>query len=181
MHRAKVIFAIYLLAVSSTAWATDVKVGPFSVSLPPGFTGPVRGTPDANSETVAYSSGGESGEPSNVIQFTRYAIGSAPPNADEDTYAEGAKSYLQQMLQGIERRRTHYVQSPVIRTHLAGHVGARANWSGTLEGLPTNGVMYCTIIGTDAWFIHVFGSGDRPGSALQSAITAVERKTASAP
>jgi hypothetical protein len=78
------------------------------------------------------------------------------------------------MLQGIERRRTHYIQSPVSRTRFAGHIGARANWSGELQGLRTNSVMYCAIIGTDAWFIHVFGSGDRPGSPLQSLIVAVE-------
>ena len=122
----------------------------------------------------AYSSPRKQGEPANVIQFTRYAVGAAPPNADDNTYAEGAEHYLQQMLQGIERRRAAYVQSPLKRTRLAGHVGARASWTGTAQGFPTNGVMYCAIIGTDAWFIHVFGPGDRPDSELQLVIAAVE-------
>jgi hypothetical protein len=60
------------------------------------------------------------------------------------------------------------------RTRLAGHLGVRASWTGTVQGFPTNGVMYCAIIGTDAWFIHVFGPGGRPDSELQLVIAAVE-------
>jgi hypothetical protein len=172
MRRSISSLALALLMFVTNAVAGEVTVGPFSVVLPGAFAGPVRATPDAKTETVAYSS--PAGEHSNVIQFTRYAVGTAPPNADENTYAEGAEHYLQQMLQGIERRRTAYVQSPVKRTRLAGHVGARASWTGTLKGAPTNGVMYCAIIGTDAWFIHVFGPGDRPDSELQLVIAAVE-------
>ena len=140
MHRSISSVALALLMLVTNAFAEEVTVGPFSVALPGAFAGPVRAKPDANTEIVAYSSPRTQGEPSNVIQFTRYAVGTAPPNADENTYAEGAEHYLQQMLQGIERRRTAYVQSPVKRTRLAGHAGARASWTGKLEGaLSTTG------------------------------------------
>lgn len=174
MRRSVSFVAVALLLLVTNAVAGEVTVGPFSVSLPSTFVGPEHAAPDASTEIVAYSSPRKQGEPANVIQFTRYAVGAAPPNADDNTYAEGAEHYLQKMLQGIERRRTAYTQSPFKRTRLAGHVGARASWTGTIQGFPTNGVMYCAIIGTDAWFIHVFGPGDRPDSELQWVIATVE-------
>jgi hypothetical protein len=175
MRRSVSFIAVTLLILVTSAVAGEVTVGPFSVSLPSTFVGPERAAPDANTEMVAYSSPRKQGEPANVIQFTRYAVGTAPPNADDNTYAEGAEHYLQQMLQGVARRRTAYVQSPLKRARLAGHVGASASWTGAVQGFPTNGVMYCAIIGSDAWFIHVFGPGDRPDSELQLVIGAVER------
>ena len=174
MRRSVSSSAVALLILVTNAVAGEVTVGPISVSLPSTFVGPERAAPDANTEMVAYSSPRKQGEPANVIQFTRYAVGTAPPNADDNTYAEGAEHYLRQMLQGIQRRRTAYVQSPLKRTRLAGHVGARATWTGTVQGFATNGVMYCAIIGTDVWFVHVFGPGDRPDSELQLVIAAVE-------
>ena len=63
---------------------------------------------------VAYSSRRKQGEPATVTQFTRYAVGTVPPNVDDNTYAEGAERYLPQMLQGSERRRTAYAQSNVL-------------------------------------------------------------------
>ena len=175
MRRSVSFVAVALFIFVTNAVAGEVTVGPFSVSLPSTFVGPERAAPDVNSEIVAYSSPRKQGEPANVIQFTRYTVGAAPPNADDNTYAEGAEHYLLQMLQGIERRRTAYAQSPLKRTRLAGHVGARGSWTGTAQGFPTNGVMYCAIIGPDAWIIHVFGPGDRPDSELQLVIAAVER------
>lgn len=167
--------ALSLLMLATSAYGADIAVGPFSIALPRAFIGPIRATPDANSETIAYSSVPTQGQPAaNVIQFTRYAIGAAPPNTDSNGYAEAAEHYLQQMLQGVERKRTDYVQSPVKRIRLVGHVGTRATWTGKLQGAPLNGVMYCAIIGTDVWFIHVFGAGNRPDVELQAVIAAVE-------
>ena len=174
MHKAKTLFAVVLMAFATVASATDISVGPFRVRLALQFGGPTSATPDANSETVAYSSGGRPGHPPTIIQFTRHTVGAAPPNADDALYAQWANSYLQQMLNEIERRSTGYVQSPATQIRLVGHVGARATWVGDLQGVPTNGVMYCVIIGTNVWFIHVFGYGEQPERALQSVIAAVE-------
>jgi hypothetical protein len=162
------------LILPSNAYADQIHVGPFVVVLPDSFAGPTRAAPDSNTEIVAYASHRNDAVPANVIEFTRYTVGSAPPNADENTYAEGAQNYLLQMLQGVERRRTDYLQPPVTRLRLGGHVAARATWTGTLQGVPLNGVMYCAIIGTDAWFVHAFGPGNRPDSDLQSVIAAIE-------
>ena len=46
-------------------------------------------------------------------------------------------------------------------------------------GLPTNGVMYCASIGTNAWVINVFGSGNGPDEALESVISEVEKQRTS--
>jgi hypothetical protein len=163
-----------LLVLASNAYAEQITVGPFVVALPATFAGPTRAAPDSKTEIVAYALPRADGVAADVIEFTRYAVGTAPPNADEDTYAEGAQHFLLQMLAGVERRRTAYQHSPVARLHLVGHVGVRAAWTGRLQGVPMNGVMYCTIIGTDAWFIHIFGPGERPDSDLHSVIGSME-------
>ncbi len=165
---------VMLLASATTARSAEISVGPVTVTLPPAFQGPVRSEPDPKTEIIAYSSRGQDRTAADVVEVTRYAVGSPPPDVNEEMYAQGAEQYLKQMLQGVERRRTGYLQSTVARVRIAGHIGARATWTGAMQGIPTNGVMYCVITGANAWFVHIFGQGDRPDSQLESVAASLE-------
>jgi hypothetical protein len=173
--RAIVTISVAIFLTSPTiARSAEISVGPVTVTLPTAFQGPVRSEPDPKTEIVAYSSPRQDHSAADVVEVTRYAVGSAPPGANEETYAQGAEQYLKQMLQGVERRRTDYSQSTVARVRITGHIGARATWTGALQGVPTNGVMYCVIIGANAWFVHIFGQGDHLDSQLESVAASLE-------
>lgn len=169
------------LAAAGPIVAGEVHFSGVVVVVPPQFSGPVRATPDQASEVVAYSSGGAPSVPREVLQFTRYSMAGIPPDLSDADIEKGTTQYLLQMLQGIERRRTSYAQTAPIRIQLGGKTGFRASWTGGLDGTPTNGVMYCLILGSNVVLIHAFGEGTQPSDLLKQAFRAVERLNVKAP
>jgi hypothetical protein len=114
----------------------------------------------------------------NVIDF-----GSAPgkPAAPQDMsiYAE---RYLHQFLDGIERRRTNYVSSPIAHIKLAGLPAARATWNGAVGGRATVGVMYSVIVHNRfAVIFHTQDLGSTPTSGMFEAMQSIEGATLAAP
>lgn len=175
------LFALFAIAVAGPLVAGEAHFAGVTVMVPPQFSDPVRATPDPSSEVLAYSSASTPGVPRDVLQFTRYTIRSIPPDLSEADIAKGTTQYLTQMLQGIERARTSYVQTAPARIQLGGKTGSRASWTGKLNGAPTNGVMYCLILGTDIVLIHAFGGGTQPSDSLKQVYQAVEQLRVDAP
>ncbi|MEK6245479.1 MAG: hypothetical protein AABM33_13375 [Pseudomonadota bacterium] len=162
------------LCFAASAAAGEFRFDQVTLSVPEGFVGPTRAAPDAASETFAFSVLRGAGVPTNVLQLTRYDFGTAPPDTNEATLAQIASRLLLQMLQGVERRRSSYSQIAPEQARLGGVLGVRASWKGVLQGVSTNGVMYCIILGSRALFFHASGPGDTPDDELKLAIRSVE-------
>ena len=74
-------FSIAFFSLSASASASNFLFN--AIDIPPRFTGPVRATPDVKSETAAFSAPRADSGAADVIQFTRYDLGSVPPNLSE--------------------------------------------------------------------------------------------------
>ena len=53
-------------------------------------------------------------------------------------------------------------------------MASKVTWKGVLHGLPTNGVMYCMVVGPDLVWLHAFGPGDEPDASTSQAVVAIE-------
>ena len=88
--------------------------------------------------------------------------------------------YLLQMLSGIERARSEFSQSSPQSIGLGGLMASKVTWKGALHGVPTNGVMYCMVVGPDLVWLHAFGPGNEPDASTSQAIVAIETLAVSA-
>ena len=149
--------------------AADFQFGGVTLSIPGSYRGPVGASPAAGMETVAFAGRGWPDSPANVLQLTRIEL----PVAPGDSTATLSK-YLLEMLGGIERHRSAYSRTAPEYVRLGSLKAVRAGWKGSLQNLPTNGVMYCAIVGTRLLYFHAFGPGDVPDDELKQAIRAIE-------
>jgi hypothetical protein len=170
------------LLLATAAHAAPVTVGPVSISVPEGFetaqTQRLKKTLITAWTKSVRSSGLKTLLQINVIDF-----GSAPgkPAAPQDLniYAE---KYLHQFLDGIERRRTNYVSSPIAHIRLAGLPAARATWNGAVGGRAAVGVMYSVIVHNRfAVVFHTQDLGSTPTSGMFEAMHSIEAATVISP
>ena len=78
------------------------------------------------------------------------------------------------MLEGIERRRTEYQKTAAKDVRVAGFPGSVASWQGKVNGIGTNGKMFCIVTKSELLFFHVMGGGSTPNADMAAAIKAVE-------
>ena len=165
---------------SALAWtianAAGYEVWPISINPPPDFEGPIRQQKEG-ADVVAWTRKLPDGS-GTLLQVTTYRLPTLLPNLSGDDSYAGAKKYLADMLGGIERRRTEFHQSEPVRINLAGRPAARISWTGTMGDRPTNGVMYCVIVGSYMVNLHTQGSGSAPSESMKSAMKSIEAITA---
>jgi hypothetical protein len=114
------------------------------------------------------------GHTANVLVLAHMTMVAVAPNLREENLYGAASDFLAGTLKQIEERRTKWSQSKTRKVWLDGHVGARAEWTGNLDGRPTIGVTYCLIVGNHGYYFNAFGIGTEPNAALKSSIRAIE-------
>lgn len=158
----------------------SAEAAPFStdgitLDIPVGFEGPVtQNGPD----TRAFAFTKQSLAPSvrTLLQISIFDApsGSIPPTLTKDELSKGSEKYVLDMLKGVERRRTEFKQSTVTHLLLGGTHASKVEWKGRLDGVATNGVMYCVIArGKVVWF-HTQDSTNEVTSNMKEAIKAIE-------
>jgi hypothetical protein len=165
---AQFLFALMCASIS----AANLTVGSVIVDIPSGFQGPTVAAPNTSTRTYAYVVSSVEPGPSTVIQITEIALGDGKPTSKEKT--EAPAYYLMQMLSGIERHRTEYVQSKVTPVRIGGVMGTEASWTGRLRGIETRGTMFCRVDSNDILVFHVMGGGRVRSSDYEAAIAAVK-------
>ena len=129
---------------------------------------PVSAQPDASAQTHAFTVPATSSlTPSSVLQITVYG---AAADAKAERPAALSQRYLMQMLEGIERRRTEYRASAPQEIRVAGLPGSVVSWQGKVNGIRTNGKMYCIVTEAGLLFFHVMGGGSAPNTDMAAAI-----------
>ncbi|MFL6603881.1 MAG: hypothetical protein ACJ8R9_21490 [Steroidobacteraceae bacterium] len=162
-----------LLAVA--VHAAPVTVGPVIISVPDGFEA-AQTQRLKKTLITAWTKSVRSAGLKTLLQINVIDFGSAPgkPAAPQELniYAE---KYLHQFLDGIERRRTNYVSSPIAHIKLAGLPAARATWNGAVGGRAAVGVMYSVIVHNRfAVIFHTQDLGSTPTSGMFEAMQSIE-------
>ena len=168
--------AQFLLAMA--AHAAPVTVGPVIITVPEGFEA-AQTQRLKKTLITAWTKSVRSAGLKTLLQINVIDFGSAPgkPAAPQDLsiYAE---KYLHQFLDGIERRRTNYVSSPIAHIKLAGLPAARATWNGAVGGRAAVGVMYSVIVHNRfAVIFHTQDLGSTPTSGMFEAMQSIEAAT----
>jgi hypothetical protein len=175
-----ILAAQFLLAMA--AHAAPVTVGPVVITVPEGFEA-AQTQRLKKTLITAWTKSVRSAGLKTLLQINIIDFGSAPgkPAAPQDVsiYAE---KYLHQFLDGIERRRTNYVSSPIAHIKLAGLPAARATWNGAVGGRAAVGVMYSVIVHNRfAVIFHTQDLGSTPTSGMFEAMQSIEAATLAAP
>lgn len=110
-----------------------------------------------------------------LLQISVYDTGGKiPATLKKEELSQGAEKYLLDFLKGIERRRTNFVRGDALHLTLGGVPAAKVSWNGDLQGMPTNGVMYCVIVGQNVISFHTQDSGSEPTAAMRLAMKSIE-------
>jgi hypothetical protein len=174
--------AQFLLALAAHAAPAHsvgpVTVGPVIITVPEGFEA-AQTQRLKKTLITAWTKSVRSAGLKTLLQINVIDFGSAPgkPAAPQDLniYAE---RYLHQFLDGIERRRTNYVSSPIAHIKLAGLPAARATWNGAVGGRAAVGVMYSVIVHNRfAVIFHTQDLGSTPTSGMFEAMQSIEATT----
>lgn len=173
--------AQFLLAIAAHAapvHAAPVTVGPVIITVPEGFEA-AQTQRLKKTLITAWTKSVRGAGLKTLLQINVIDFGSAPgkPAAPQDLniYAE---KYLHQFLDGVERRRTNYVSSPIAHIKLAGLPAARATWNGTVGGRAAVGVMYSVIVHNRfAVIFHTQDLGSTPTSGMFEAMQSIEAAT----
>lgn len=164
--------AIAGVLVCTVAGAAAYEIWPISIDPPAEFQGPIRQQKEG-ADIVAWTHKQPDGT-ATLLQVTTYHLAAMLPKMSEEDSYGGAKQYLGEMLGGIERRRTEFHQSEYVRIKLAGRPAARISWTGIMDNRPTNGVMYCVIVGSYMVNLHTQGSGSTPSASMKMAMQSID-------
>jgi len=172
------IAACLLWVVSLAAEAAAPAAGPTIVAVEPTTVGPIVISVPADFQhaqtqrqskhlVTAWTKSVHDGSMKTLLQIDVVDFGTATDAS--------AERYLRQFLGGIERRRSHYVSSPVAHIQLAGLPALRASWNGSIGDRATVGVMYSVIVQNRfAVILHTQDLGNTPTIGMLEAMRAIE-------
>ena len=161
--------------ISTGAWADPTTVGPVVIAVPEGFEAAHTQRLEKTLVT-AWTKSVPNGSTKTLLQIDVVDLGQrhGKPPSQQDL-SIGAEKYLRQFLGGIERRRTHYVSSPVAHIKLAGLPAVRATWNGNIGERAVVGVMYSVIVRNRfAVIFHTQDLGSAPSSGMFQAMRSIE-------
>ena len=168
------ILTALILAVSLRGFAAPYDAELFQIDVPSGFEGPLTQSPGPGAKLVGYTKPYPGSDGGTLLQITTYELQLGSEVIPEDQRAPAAERYLLQFLQGVERKRTSYKQSPPTHVSLGGKAAVRAEWSGVAEGRPMSGVMYCAVVGSTVIAFHTQDFDTAPADNRSAALQAIE-------
>lgn len=174
----RALLAVLWFSTTNSASASDAHTGQVSaevgqvvIDIPPGFSGPQRTFPTAQTEMNVYVS---ADRPPNILQVSRITVPDAANDLSEKDRYGAASNFLQGFLGTFAPQVKQWSQSPIEQIRLDGFLAARARWTGNLHGFPANGAMYFLVLGKDSYVFHAFGTSAEPNAALKSSIQSIE-------
>jgi hypothetical protein len=179
--RLRSLLGLVCLSISGSAIAIDAPVGntiarlaQVMVEIPPGFTGPQRTFPNEQTELDTYVEIVSAGRAPTIIQLTHIVVPNAAADLSEHDRYRAAANFLDGFLAIFGQKVTRWSRSPNEKIRFDGFLGARARWTGNLNGFPSTGVMYFLVLGKDSFVFHAFGSRAEPNASLKASIRAIE-------
>ncbi|HEY8994795.1 MAG TPA: hypothetical protein VIM71_09050 [Lacunisphaera sp.] len=120
--------------------------GPFTVSLPAGFSGPEI-TAKGPMQLFAYSRASAAPSVKALFQVTVVTI---PPEGRGDSL----EKMLGSMLRGVERRRSEFKKSAYSKGSLGSVESLSVDWEGVGEGRQMQGRMICAVSDGRLYCVH---------------------------
>jgi len=162
------------LAATDHGGKTIARIGQVVVEIPAGFSGPRREFPTVQSEIQNYYEVVQQGRAPTFVQLVHISIPHAASNLDEQTRYSAASDFLDGFMGTFGQKVHEWSHSSNERFRLGGYLGARARWTGKLNGTPATGVMYLVVLGRDSYSFHVFGGSGEPNASLKASVRAIE-------
>jgi hypothetical protein len=165
---------VCVAAFAAAPFSTDG----ISISVPNGFEGPVIQN-QGQAKVVAFTKQSTTVSVNTLLQVSIFnpGPGAIPTTLSQQELSAGAQKYLLDFVKGIERRRTEYGQGEVAKLLLAGTPAAKIAWHGRIEGLSSNGVMYCVILQGKIFSFHTQDMGRESTANMREAIKSIEAIT----
>ena len=161
------------LRIEAADGARSVSDGNYKLELPPGYIGPVEhveGTSTSRGFRKPYA-----GTALNtVILITVHEFGSSFERRLVRERVSLTRESLNEILAGIEKNRGDFRRSILRTVTIAGHSGMKATWSGSAQGIPFEGTVYCVLAGPRAYAVQIQDPTGRGGARMAEAVRAVE-------
>jgi len=160
-------------ALFTESFAGQFSAEGITLQIPEGFEGPVS---QSKEKLALYGFIKPSSTPQirTLLQLSSYDLGKTIPKLSKEEMWAGSDKYLLEFLKGVERRRTGFSQSKIVHISLGGIHASKISWSGSLEGLKANGVMYCVIVGSKVISLHTQDAGNEITPNMLEAIKSIE-------
>jgi hypothetical protein len=172
--------AVYAL-FTAPAVASDGKskqnafrLGQIEISIPPGFSAPVRRAPNERAEIYLFIEQPGSGRAPTMLQVMRFKVPEAASDLSEQTLYSASFDFLNGLMGTFATSVTQWSRSPNKKVRLAGHPAACAIWTGSLNGFPSTGTMYFVALGKETFVLHTYGSRAEPNPSLNASIRAID-------
>lgn len=165
-------FAVHACSIAgSDQQSAPARIGNVVLDVPTGFNGPDRTSPNPSSELHVYFS--QKGLPPTLLQLTRVITPEARSDLTETVTYEAATHFLKGFLHTFSKNVQGWQVSSIERVKVGGNSMARAKWSGSYHGIPTQGEMYLLVLGKEGYCFHTFGQSDVQNNTLKSSVKAI--------
>ena len=153
------------------SWGADA--GPVTISVPEGFDGPTRNETHGG-VTVGWIKRQPVADGGTLLQISAVDVGTSLEAITPAQRVEATAHYLLEFLKGIGQRMQDFEFGEVEPTSLAGLPAARVRWTGSVDGNPTIGVMYCVLVHHSVVNLQTQDLGTEVSPAMYTAISAIE-------
>lgn len=165
-------FAVHTCSIAaSDQQSAPARIGNVVLGVPTGLNGPDRTFPNASTELHVYFS--QKGRPPTLLQLTRVITPQARPDLTEKVTYEAATHFLKGFLHTFSKNVQGWQASSIERVKVGGNSMAKAKWSGSYHGIPTQGEMYLLVLGKEGYCFHTFGQSDVQNDTLKSSVKAI--------
>jgi hypothetical protein len=171
-----VLSIVLWLLVIQPVLAAPFSTDGITLDIPAGFEGPVT---QNNMDGRAFGYSKQSLAPGirTLLQITIVDPGNNanPATLTKEELSQGAEKYVLDFLQSVERSRTEFKKGNVAHLVLGGIPAAKISWQGNAQGIATNGIMYCVIVGGNVVLLHTQDAGNKATGNMREAIGAFEK------
>ena len=114
-----------------------------------------------------------------LLQLTAFDTKKSFPPLTQGEMWKVTDKYLRDVLKGVERRRAQFSKGTIAHISLGGAPASKIAWTGRVGDLPTNGIMYCVIVGSEIVSLHTQDAGTVITASMAQAVHAIESLTIS--
>jgi len=163
-------FSVALL-LCEPCWCDDA--GPIAISVPEGFEGPTR-SQDQGGVTMGWIKQRPASDGGTLLQVSAIDVGNSLDGITPAQRKEATSHYLLEFLKGMGKRLEQFEFGDIDQASLARLPAARVRWTGTIEGNPTIGIMYCVLVRHSVVSLLTQDVGSDITPAMYTAIGAIE-------
>ena len=174
----RVLAAVFCLAMHALAMAADASKpytdANFQLVLPDGYVGPTEHV-DGPSVSKGFRKPYAGTSLNTVILITVHEFGPSFENRPAKERDATVRDTLDDIVAGIEKNRSGFRKGEPRPVTIAGRSGWKLAWSGAVQGIAFDGLVYCVIAGSRAYAVQIQDPSGRGANRMAEAERAIER------